>query len=59
MCNSCEMVMINGVACHESGCPESWKDEWKGCKECGTSFQPESKNQDCCSEDCSKMYHGW
>ena len=31
-CNQCEAAMINGVFCHETGCPNSrktWKDgEW-------------------------------
>lgn len=27
MCDSCEVLTINGVYCHELGCPEAWKDE--------------------------------
>lgn len=41
-CNQCEMLSINGVACHETGCPnmrKTWIDgEWirfLECRECG------------------------
>ena len=52
MCQSCEALTINGVLCHESGCPDSWRDETKECLECGFDFQPEDKHQVCC-EDCN------
>ena len=51
MCQSCEALMINGVHCHEHGCPEAWKDYAVNCFECGCSFKPESQHQDTC-EDC-------
>lgn len=28
-CDSCQMLMINGVPCHETGCPNTGK-EWNG-----------------------------
>lgn len=28
-CDQCEMVSINGVACHETGCPNS-RAKWDG-----------------------------
>jgi hypothetical protein len=43
-CDQCEMLSINGVACHETGCPNSRKTwvpdrgEWVlflDCRECG------------------------
>ena len=55
-CHSCEMLNINGVATHEIGCPEAWKDEIRECKWCGTEFVPESKWQECCCEDCFECY---
>jgi hypothetical protein len=30
--------MINGVLCHESGCPDAWKDYPKECRCCGRKF---------------------
>lgn len=57
MCNSCEVLYINGLKCHEHGCPEAWKDYKKECVWCGQEFIPESKHQDCCSDDCSESYH--
>lgn len=42
-CDQCEMLSINGVACHETGCPNSrkvWRNgEWvavRECRECGS-----------------------
>ena len=57
MCNSCEALMINGVLCHETGCPEAWKDYVRECKWCGQEFKPEEKWQKCCSEDCAEAYY--
>ncbi len=57
MCNSCEAVMINGVHCHEHGCPDAWKDKTRECKWCGSEFVPEDKNQQFCGDDCAESYH--
>lgn len=57
MCNSCEILSINGVLCHELGCPEAWKDEVRECKWCGEKFKPERDYQDCCSHSCEVAYH--
>jgi hypothetical protein len=47
-CNQCEMLSINGVPCHETGCPNSRKtwfedrQEWVlliPCWECGTEIE--------------------
>ena len=53
-CDQCQMLAINGRACHETGCPNSqaiWMDgQWfKGrlCNECG-AYVP--KDDPCCSE---------
>ena len=58
MCDSCEVLTINGVKCHETGCPDAWKEYEVECKWCGTKFKPETKGQDCCSEECVEAYHG-
>ena len=57
-CHSCEMLTINGVPCHEQGCPEAWKDEIRECRWCGEEFKPEQQYQDCCSHSCTTAYHG-
>ena len=49
-CSSCEVVAINGVRCHEIGCPEAWRDYTTECFECGFDFQPEYKYQNMCNE---------
>jgi len=56
-CNSCNIVSINGMACHEIGCPDAWKDYARDCKECGLSFTPETSQQICCDEDCNYTYY--
>ena len=53
MCDSCEALMINGVHCHETGCPDAHKGEFKRCAWCGSKFAPEyDENQEYCCESC-------
>ena len=48
-CDQCQAVSINGVATHETGCPNSWRDPLTGkaypveCFECGCDFIPEER----------------
>ena len=57
MCDSCNVLNINGINCHEIGCPDAWKDYKKECKWCGLEFEPEDKNQEFCCEDCAETYY--
>jgi hypothetical protein len=57
-CSACEMVTINGVPCHETGCPEAWRDYDRECAWCGTRFRPENRYQFCCDPSCDASYHG-
>lgn len=50
-CDDCEVVMINGLFCHENGCPSAWKDRKVDCFQCGYEFYPEQRGQRLC-EDC-------
>ena len=52
MCDACEIVVINGVLCHESGCPDSWRDETRECRECGREFSPADRRAEHCDEQC-------
>ena len=53
-CDQCEAAMINGVFCHETGCPNSrkrfidgeWVKVWK-CFECGC----ETTDENCCVDE--------
>ena len=56
-CDSCEVLVINNVICHETGCPDAWKDETRKCKWCGRSFKPEERSQEFCDSDCAEAYH--
>ena len=58
MCNSCETVGINGVLCHETGCPEAFKDQERECKECDAQFKPKESHHEHCSPQCYAIYHG-
>ena len=49
---ACDAVTINGVYCHETGCPEKWRDYTEECDECGCDFKPEERYQGLCP-DCS------
>ena len=56
MCDSCQVLNINGVNCHEIGCPDAWKDYTKECKWCGQEFEPTTEHDDFCSDDCFDCY---
>jgi hypothetical protein len=58
MCKSCEALRINGILCHEAGCPDSWTGKPRECKECGSRFEMEHAMQLFCSNDCYAMYYG-
>lgn len=56
-CDQCQMLSINGVPCHETGCPNSGArydfetDAWvkqRVCFECGCTVDADSP---CCSAD--------
>ena len=57
MCEQCEMLSINGIACHETGCPLAWKTKTE-CAWCGQTFAPESRGQRCCEHSCEVAYRG-
>ena len=51
-CDQCEVLYINGLFCHETGCPNQkkvWQDgEWIAvydCPECGSTLEV---GQPCC-----------
>jgi hypothetical protein len=54
-CDQCEMLSINGIACHERGCPNMgarWDgQQWikqRTCFECGCTVDADSE---CCSAE--------
>lgn len=49
-CNGCSPAMIQGVLCHETGCPDAWRDTPRECFECGCDFLPESRFQTICPD---------
>ena len=57
-CCSCEVLMINGFRCHETGCPAAWKDQVSECKECGSVFEPDGPCDRFCSADCEAGHWG-
>jgi hypothetical protein len=48
MCQSCATLTINGLPCHETGCPDAWRDQTRECFECGCDFEPESRHERLC-----------
>lgn len=56
-CDSCQMLSINGLACHELHCPDAWMDELRECRNCGTDFTPSQQHQACCDDDCTRSYY--
>ena len=67
-CDQCEAAMINGVYCHERGCPNWWKHVTHECAECGSSFRTEEEpyhnagigghGSVFCDEQCARAYNG-
>lgn len=47
-CDQCQIVYINGIRCHETGCPEAWREREVCCHECGLDFTPEHRRQLTC-----------
>ena len=60
-CPSCEILYINGIRTHETGCPEAWKGSPRPCFQCGYDFIPEERFQNVCPdciEDLNKSMYG-
>jgi hypothetical protein len=57
-CSACQLLRINGVVCHETGCPEAWRDYQRECEWCGSLFTPEYRGESFCSEDCNRADYG-
>lgn len=60
-CDSCEPSVINGVLCHEHGCPDAWRDYERSCDACGFDYLPaEAYERMCpeCAEDLERYEHG-
>ena len=55
-CNGCSPSMVNGHLCHETSCPDSWRDNAMECKECGGDFMPQERGQSFCSEHCANSH---
>ena len=50
-CDGCSPSRINGLFCHEEGCPEAWRDRAISCFVCGCAFFPAEQDQQVC-QDC-------
>lgn len=49
-CNDCSPTRINGILCHEQGCPSAWKDRPKTCSVCEANFYaPDNSGRKTCS----------
>lgn len=57
-CLGCDFLHINGIGCHETGCPFAWRDEIRECDWCGNEFKPECERQAFCEEECYRAYFG-
>jgi len=55
-CDGCSPCMVNGVLCHESGCPEAWRDHVRECRWCGCEFRPGEAGQEFCDVECAEAY---
>lgn len=55
-CDGCSPARINGVLCHETGCPQAWRDQPKECYECGCDvYSPGRLATSVICEDCQQI----
>ena len=53
-CDQCEVLVINNVQCHETGCPNSWLNPMtmtpykRECRACADEFTPQHSHQKHC-----------
>jgi hypothetical protein len=57
-CDQCQLLRINGLVCHEIGCPVAFRDEKRVCKNCDRTFKPKEQRQVVCSKRCYREYWG-
>lgn len=58
-CPSCQLARINGLLCHEAGCPDAHLFTTFDCQWCGTEFVPETPRGNLfCSDECAADYYG-
>ncbi len=55
-CDQCVMLSINGLPCHELGCPNAWQGQRRKCKWCGSAFIPTDRHQICCDAECVESF---
>ena len=55
-CPGCELVLINGVLCHELGCDFCYMFVTRECKWCGSEYWPDNMGQKFCSDECKPDY---
>lgn len=57
-CPQCQILYINGLRCHETGCPLSHEGTTRECVECGRRFTPDQGFQHWCDDQCWRAYQG-
>ncbi len=50
-CQSCNVAIINGIRCHETGCPGAPRE----CCECGCAFKPAHPFHTVCPDCCEAI----
>lgn len=55
-CDSCTELVVNGVRCHETGCPKAGAGSARECKWCGSRFKVRRAGQRFCGRSCERSY---
>lgn len=60
-CDNCNPVAIQGIVCHEEGCPTPWRgaNSVRECKNCPRKFTPNTElrwHSGMCSVGCYRDY---
>ena len=54
-CDSCQMATIQGIPCHETGCPVDAEMRRNACGECGEQMETDGRNTRYCPS-CDTCY---
>lgn len=57
-CTQCQVLSINGLRCHETGCPIAWREYTKRCRNCKREFKLKEQRQEVCSKQCYRDFWG-
>lgn len=56
-CDGCTPLMINGVLCHETGCPYAWKDDPASIEAWEEAMEEQVRMEQAVEEEAEMRWH--